>query len=156
MWAHGCDLSFDMGAFKNEACWLAGSLPGGVAMCGPFGTTRGSGPLELRADRHRRCGRYLCRPGFVDQRGFVQWCCLRGAHWCSLQEILQRDRGTHLLEGFRHVKSQLTSLPSLSLMPGHSWLVYIWSRPVATRTTAAKLHLLLEHVYKQLQGIASA
>ena len=80
----------------------------------------------------------------------------RGAHWCSLQEILQRDRGTHLLEGFRHVKSQLTSLPSMSLMPGHSWLVYIWSRPVATRTTAAKLHLLLEHVYKQLQGIASA
>jgi hypothetical protein len=70
MWAHGFDLSFDVGAFKNEVCWLTGSLPGGVALCGQSGPTRGSGPLDLRADRHRRCWRMAstCPPTWARLR----------------------------------------------------------------------------------------
>ena len=44
---HGSDLSFDVGAFKNELYWLTGSLPGGVALIGQSGPTRGSGPSRL-------------------------------------------------------------------------------------------------------------
>ena len=82
----------------------------------------------------------LCRPGFCDLKGLVQWCCLRGTHRCSLQGIPQRDRGTHLLEGCRHVESQLTSLPSLV--------------PHAT-ATAGRLALRTFN-YKLVRGIVNA
>ena len=45
MLAHGFDMSSDAGAFKNEVCRFTGSLPGGAALCGQSGPTRGSGPL---------------------------------------------------------------------------------------------------------------
>jgi hypothetical protein len=78
-----------------------------------------------------------CRPGFCDLKGLVQWRCLHGTHRCSLQAIPQRDRGAHLLEGFRHVESQLAPLPSLVL---HSVYMLVaiaeagaWCRPILRR-----------------------